>query len=187
MRGRRRFLGRLISVGAVAVPSWLTLPPDARAADAEADPWMPVRQFVGDWSGTSSGMAGNGTVQRQYAFVLNGKFLRETNISVYPPQEKNPRGETHEHLALFSYDKQRKLLVLRQFHTEGFVNSFRRTVESGPLVFESESFENFSNQWKARESYEFASADEFVEAFDLAAPGKAFSTYSRTHLKRVGK
>jgi len=67
------------------------------------------------------------------------------------------------------------------------VNSYRRVAESGPLVFESESFENFSNQWKARESYELVSTDEFIETFELAAPGKAFSTYSRNHLKRTGK
>jgi hypothetical protein len=30
-------------------------------------------------------------------------------------------------------------------------------------MFESESFENFSNAWKARESYEFLSDVEFIE------------------------
>lgn len=55
------------------------------------------------------------------------------------------------------------------------------------LVFESEAFENFSNSWKARESYEFLSNDEFIETFELAAPGKAFQVYSRNHFKRVVK
>jgi len=58
---------------------------------------------------------------------------------------------------------------------------------SGRWLCESESFENFSNQWKARESYDFVSADEFVETFELAGPGKGFSTYSRTHLKRAAR
>jgi hypothetical protein len=40
---------------------------------------------------------------------------------------------------------------------------------------------------KARETYEFMSDDEFVETFELAAPGKPFQVYSRSHLKRVSK
>lgn len=38
--------------------------------------------------------------------------------------KKNKKGEIHEHLSFISYDKARKLLVLRQFHVEGFVNQF---------------------------------------------------------------
>jgi hypothetical protein len=40
-------------------------------------------------------------------------------MSAYAPQPKNPTGETHNDIGLFSYDKRRKLLVLRQFHIEG--------------------------------------------------------------------
>ena len=46
------------------------------------------------------------------------------------------------------------------------------------------SFENFSNEWKARESYEVISPDEFVEIFELAEPGKDFVEYSRNHFQR---
>lgn len=62
-----------------------------------------------------------------------------------------------------------------------------KQVDPAVLVFESEAFENFSNSWKARESYEFLSNDEFIETFELAAPGKAFQVYSRNHFKRVVK
>jgi len=55
------------------------------------------------------------------------------------------------------------------------------------LVFESETFENFSNAWKARESYEFLSDDEFIETFELAPPDKSFQVYSRNHFKRVAR
>jgi hypothetical protein len=146
-----------------------------------------MRRFVGEWSGTTSGEPGDGTVARKYAFVMNGRFIHETNTSRYPPQEKNKAGEVHEHWGMFSFDKARKLLVLRQFHIEGFVNTFRQvTAPEGraTLVFESEAFENFSNSWKARESYEFVSDDEFIETFELAPPGKPFQVYSRNHFKR---
>jgi len=161
----------------------------ADAAELAPEHWAPVQRLIGNWSGTASGESGEGTVERRYAFIMNRRFIHETNTSTYPPQEKNKAGEVHEHWGVFSFDKARKTLVLRQFHVEGFVNTYRRTdTAAGPstaLVFESESFENFSNSWKARESYEFLSDDEFVEIFELAPPGKPFSVYSRNHFKRL--
>jgi hypothetical protein len=96
----------------------------------------------------------------------------------------------HEHWGVFSYDKARKLIVLRQFHVEGFVNTYRQAIDpvrAGSLAFDSESFENFSSSWKARETYEFLSDDEFVETFELAPPGKPYQVYSRNQLKRMAK
>lgn len=163
----------------------------ALAAEPQADPLMPLKRFVGDWAGTATGQAGEGTVTRRYASVMNGRFIQESNISRYPAQEKNKSGEVHEHLGMFSYDKARKLIVLRQFHVEGFVNTYRLASAAdgreGALVFDSEGFENFSNSWRARESYEFLSDDEFVETFELAPPGKPFQVYSRNHFKRINQ
>jgi len=59
--------------------------------------------------------------------------------------------------------------------------------KAGELVFESEQFENCDNNWRARETYEISSADEFVEIFELATPGKSFTVYSRNHFKRMKK
>ena len=162
----------------------------SRAAEPESDRFAPLRRFIGEWTGTASGEGGDGTVVRTYRLVMNGRFIHETNISRYPPQEKNKAGEVHEHWGVFSYDKARKLIVLRQFHVEGFVNTYRQAVDVGqaePLAFDSESFENFSNSWKARETYRFLSDDEFVETFELAPPGKPYQMYSRNQLKRVSK
>lgn len=156
------------------------------AAGSAADIWEPIRRLVGNWSGAATGQAGEGTVSRRYSWFLGDRYLNEVNTSVYPPQEKNKKGERHEHWGMFSYDKSRKAIVLRQFHVEGFVNTYRITAGSGDrIVFESEAFENFSNSWRARETYEFTGAEEFVETFELAAPGKAFEVYSRTRLRRV--
>jgi hypothetical protein len=172
---------------------WLLVPAlmcagGTRAEESPApDPWQPMARFVGEWQGTASGEAGSGSVTRRYAKVLGGRFIQESNTTTYPPQEKNKAGEVHEHWGMFSYDKGRKTLVLRQFHTEGFVNTYRQSSQPGveKLVFESENFENFSNSWKARETYEFAGEDQFVETFELAPPGKPFQVYSRSELKRV--
>jgi hypothetical protein len=157
-------------------------------APKQADPWQAVRTLEGSWQGIAEGQAGRGTVERRYEFVMRGKYLHERNVSTYPPQEKNPKGEVHEHWTMFSFDRARRRLVMRQFHVEGFVNQYSAPVEKKegePLLFESESFENLPAGWKACERYEFHSTDEFVETFELAAPGKEFEVYSRARFKRV--
>lgn len=177
---------RLRTLAAVAVlgAAW----PCAAQAPA-ADPWEPVRFLAGAWRGTSVGKAGEGTVERTYEFVMRGRFLHERNVSTYPPQEANRKGEVHEHWSMISFDRARKALVLRQFHVEGFVNQYVYSAEkSAPpqkLVFESEAFENLGRQWKARETYEVLGSDEFVETFELAAPDKPFETYGVARFRRM--
>ncbi len=159
----------------------LLVPWMSTAADAGvADPWAPIRFLVGDWTGTTEGQAGTGTVKRHYEFILSGRFLRETNTSTYPPQAKNPKGEVHEHLGIFSVDRLRKRVVFRQFHVEGFVNQYllEPGAEGPRRVFVSERFENLSDGWRARETYEVLGPDEFVETFEVAPPGKEFEVYS---------
>lgn len=55
------------------------------------------------------------------------------------------------------------------------------------LVFDGESFENLSTSWKARESYQVVSKDEFTEAFDLAVPTEPFRVCSRNHFKSIAR
>lgn len=173
----------LVATMALATP--------ASAAEPLAEHWSPVARLVGSWSGVASGSAGEGIVQRRYVLVMNGRYIQETNTSTYPPQEKNKQGEVHEHMGMISFDRHRKSLMLRQFHVEGFVNTFRLadagTQKPGTVVFDSEAFENFNNAWKARETYDFLSDDEFVETFELAPPGQPYKTYSRTQFKRISR
>ena len=154
---------------------------------AKADQWIPLRAFIGQWEGESQGEPGKGQATRTYAFTLNNRFIQETNKSVYPPQEKNPKGETHEHLSFFSYDKAAKKFMLRQFHIEGFVCHYETesmSEDGRTLVFVSGPMENFMPGWRGRETYRFLNDNEFIETFALAGPGKEFSTYSETHFRR---
>jgi hypothetical protein len=109
------------------------------------------------------------------------------NKSTYDPQPKNPKGEVHEDWGMISFDKGRKQFVFRQFHIEGFVNQF---VMSSPsdngktIVFTWESIENIPAGYRARETYKILGADEFLEVFEIAEPGKDFEVYSQGHFKR---
>ena len=151
------------------------------------DPLQPLTFLIGRWQGTSEGQPGAAKVQREYTRVLNSRFIRGQNQSVYPPQEKNPKGETHENLDFFSFDASRRRAILRQFHVEGFVNQYVADLDpqSGTLVFTSEAIENIPPGWRARETYVVLGPDEFEEIFELAGPGKPFELYSRARLTRI--
>lgn len=162
----------------------------APAASQEApkpDRFADLRFLVGTWQGEQRGEPGQGTADRTYQFVLNDRFLQETNTSTYLPQERNPKGEVHRHLSMISYDSARKLFVFRQFHVEGFVNTYVQQPSSNDktMVFVSEAIENIPAGYRARETYTILNGDEFTERFEIAEPGKEFQVYSEAHLKRV--
>jgi THAP4-like, heme-binding beta-barrel domain len=164
----------------------VALAADQPAAD-EAQLLSALDPFIGRWQGTSEGQPGNGTVEREYTRILNSRFAHVTNRSVYPPQERNVKGEQHEDIGIFSVDKARKRIVFRQFHIEGFVNEYVHEPQSADrtLVFVTEAIENIPSGWRGRETYRLIGPDEFEEVFELAAPGKPFELYSRARLKRV--
>ena len=188
--------GRAPGGGATAAKAGLALflcvftgSASAAAKAASENPWAPIQFLVGDWEGESEGQPGKGRVKRTYRFVLAGKFLHEQNVSSYPPQPKNEKGEVHEHWSFFSHDRARHTLVFRQFHQEGFVNQYVMAAGSpaGTVVFETEAIENIPSGWKARETYQLVSPDEFVETFEIAEGGGPYELYSRARFKRAAK
>jgi len=154
------------------------------------DPWIHLRFFEGKWSGPATGTPGKGISSRQYAFDLNGRFLTARNRSVYELKTPTAPPEVHEDSAIFSYDRSRKTIVLRQFHSEGFVNEYTLSAvrDNGrELEFVTVRIENIPPGWKAKEVYSVVSPDEVFETFSLAAPGKEFEVYSTAHLRRLKK
>lgn len=163
------------------------VPALGQQSPVKSDPFGPLRFFVGTWQGEQSGEPGHGTSERTYSFVLNDRFLQVKNTSTYLPHEKNKAGEVHNDMGMIGYDKARKKFVFRQFHVEGFVNTYVQEETSDPkkMVFVSEAIENIPPGWRARETYSFLNENEFIERFELAEPGKDFALYAEAHLKRV--
>jgi hypothetical protein len=176
--GRNVGVGMLLAVLPLHAGSIQPPPPD---------PFARVSFLVGQWEGTSEGQPGAGKVRREYSLALNGKFIRVQNRSEYPPQEKNPKGEVHQDEGFISFDRNRKKLMLRQFHVEGFVNQYVEADSSSAtrITFTTESIENIPIGWHARETYVVLGPDEFEEIFELAENSKSFELYSRTRLKRI--
>jgi len=149
--------------------------------------WQPLEYFAGKWEGHETGRAGIGKGDRSYQFIMGARYLFMKNTSRFEPQEKNPKGETHEDWTIFSFDEERQKFILRQFNIEGFVNRF--VLDSlvnlnKTFVFTSESSENAPPGLRARLSYYIQNQDEFRETFELAMPGKEFSIYLENFWKR---
>ncbi len=174
----------LAAFGATLSPAILSA---TRQASPAANRLASLAPLIGRWTGTTEGQPGNGTVEREYERILNGRFIQVRNRSTYPPQEKNKKGETHEDIGVFSFDSGRRQIVLRQFHTEGFVNQYLLDPGSAPgkLVLVTEAIENIPAGWRARETYVLTGADQLDEIFELAPPGKEFEPYSRARLTRA--
>ena len=172
----------LIAAGLLLLPALL----EAQTKPTQ-DVWAPIRFFIGEWEGTGHGKSGISKTNREYSFVLNNKYIQVRNRSQYDPQPKNPKGETHDDWGMISFDRGRKQFVLRQFHVEGFVNQFIMSSSSSDgktFSFTSEIIENIPAGWRARETYKLLSADEFVEVFELAEPGKDFEVYVTNNYRR---
>ena len=181
----------LIPIGVTCVQSQsqsTTSKQGEQPSTAKPDRFVRLRALEGHWRGEGNGQPGKSSVERSYEFVLKDKYLNAKNVSIYPAQEKNPKGEKHEDWGMFSYDSGRKKLVLRQFHVEGFVNQYvldRVSDDGKELVFVSEAIENIPKGYRARVTYKLRSADEFEETFEIAEPGKEFQVYSQSRLTRI--
>jgi hypothetical protein len=148
--------------------------------------WLPFASFIGEWKGSGEGANGMGTYERSYRQVLSRNYIEVKNKTVYVPNEKAKNGYIHEDVGYISYDKIRKVFIFRQFHGEGFVNEYKLdsiSADKKTLVFISESIENISAGWRAKEVYTITD-NGINEAFYLAAPGKGFEEYTRARLER---
>jgi uncharacterized damage-inducible protein DinB len=163
---------RHLLIAFAAAAAFAQTPPDPR--------WERLRTLVGRWEGVSDGKPGTGRAVREYRLDLDGRYLTGTNTVTYAK-------EKHEDRSIFSYDRGRKEIALRQFHGEGFVNEYRSgvTAADDTIQFTSYAIDNIPDGWRARETYTFKGPAEVVEVFELAAPGKEFETYSRTTLLRA--
>lgn len=150
--------------------------------------WESLNYFAGSWKGHETGKAGIGVGSRTYEFIMDGKYLFADNISKFEPQEKNPEGEIHKDWAFISNDKGRKVLVLREFHSEGFVIQYALdSLESSEkkYVFISEAVENAPPGMRAKVTIEIQGENEFLEIFDLAFTGKDYVEFLRNHWTRL--
>jgi len=156
-------------------------------AEKKQDVWESFKFFEGKWEGKGEGKSGISNVMHEFHFVLNGKYLRMETKAVFEPQEKNPKGEIHEDIGFFSYDRIREKYVFRQFHVEGFINQYTLdsiSEDGKSFTFVSEQIENGPPGLRARLMFDILDDDDLRVSFHLAFPGREFDCYSINTLKR---
>jgi hypothetical protein len=155
---------------------------------AQSDPWTALCAFEGKWEGPTAGKPGKGTTSREYRFELNGRFLSQSDKSVYQPDDPAAKPLVHEDFGVFSYDKNLKKVIWRQFHSEGMVNEYTLdsvSADGKSLEFVTTKIENLPPGFRAKKVYQIVSAEEMVETFWLAPPGKELELYTESHLTRI--
>jgi hypothetical protein len=170
-----------ILITLVSLPGFLT------AQISHDSLWAPMKYFIGSWKGEGEGEMGVGQYERTYQWALNGNFIQVRNKASYAPQPKSPQGEIHEDIGYINYNSMEKKFMLRQFHVEGFVNEYKLesiSADGKTFTFISFEIENIPIGWRAREVYTIINADEYIETYELAAPGKGFTLYAKATMKR---
>lgn len=151
----------------------------ASAAETK-DPLAAMGWIVGDWIGVGEGEPGISASERHAAKAHNGNFIIIQGRAVYPKQEKNKTGEVHTSIDIWSFDKQRGVLMLRQFDSLGFASTYvqdKQASAKGRIILVSENLENVPAGWSARYTYTFVPPNEYHELFELAASGQGLRPY----------
>ena len=175
----------LVAVFAAVLSSTAT--PWASAQETttdEADLWAPFRLLAGTWEGRIDGKLGTGRGVRRYEFALDDLYLVVRHASVRLPQEKSPAGDYHRELAVYSHDRERDVIVLRDFKIEGYVLVYACEVEPKRFVCTTEHVESGPG-WKARLSVEVEDRYRMKETFELAPPGRDLEVYFTNAWTRV--
>lgn len=171
-----RPLRSAIRLRTLIIAPLLVLPAFAVADDARSDHWGPLHLLEGTWRGAVVGELGEGTGIRRYEFLFDGTYLMTRHASVRLPQDKSPQGDHHRELTVFSYDRERDKLVLREFNVEGYVLEYDCDATQRRVICTSTRVESGAGM-RARMTLEIEDAYRFEEKFELAGPGDELTHY----------
>jgi hypothetical protein len=163
------------------------LVPGAASAAAAPDRLAAIAWLVGDWAGVGEGQPGTSASSRHVERMLGGRFIRVEARSIYPRQERNRSGDVHTSLDVWSFDRRRNLLVMRQFDSLGFASTYVQdpaASTAGRLVLVSEQMENVPAGWRARYTFENPAPNEYRELFELDS-GTGYQTYVSNRFLRL--
>ncbi len=137
--------------------------------------------LFGKWIGTGTGF-GNDTskIESEFKIIMNGKYIEVWNDSKFKPTDKKPEGEHHIDKGIISFDENRKVIVYRQFNSEGYINQYilNDSLSSDTvLVFETESIESFVPGGKARWTIKKLADNKIETIFDVSFPGNKYACF----------
>ena len=161
-------------------------PPRWESAQAA---YSALEQFNGKWRGVGAGKWGTSSSEKLFAPILDGKAMCRVGSSVYPIQERNPKGELHKAHSLIALVKGGAELTLTEYDNEGFIARYVLDLTSSEAneswVFELVSGDNLPPQFRARLTFHVPKEDQYVETFELNFDGKGYVKYLTNKLTRV--
>lgn len=150
-----------------------------------------LEQFSGRWRGSGEGKWGTSSTVKVFSPVLDGKAMCRGGSSVYPVQERNPRGEVHKAHSLMALVEDGDKLALTEYDNEGYIAHYVLNLSSSreneSWVFELVSSENLPPDFRARLTLHSPRDDQFMEIFELDFNGDGYVTYLTNQLSRVSQ
>lgn len=145
-----------------------------------AEDWGPAQFLVGRWTGEGGGQPGQGAGAFSFTPDLQGAVLVRKSFAEYPPANGRPAFR-HDDLTIVYRDEASKHLRASYFDNEGHVIQYVVTPSKGEVVFASEGPPNTT---RYRLTYTSTGPDRLKLKFEIAAPGKDFSTYIESTARR---
>ena len=152
----------------------------ASAAVLAAEDWGPAQFLVGHWTGEGTGQPGNGSGAFSFAPDLAGHVLVRKSFAEYPAADGKPAFR-HDDLTIVYRDETSHGLQAIYFDSEGHVIRYTVSPAGGGVVFLSDGA---ASQMRYRMTYTPAGQNSLKIKFEIAAPGKEFTTYIEAAARR---
>jgi hypothetical protein len=175
---RRQFLALPFLVGAVS---------RLKADDDLIDLWSDFRSFAGKWSGTQSGVWGDGGGIRTFRFFINDSFLEQRTALRFEPQPANPDGDTRLDYGVVSLDRRARQFYLRRYYPGGLYVEYKLKEfdrDAGRFFWVSERLENGMPDTKVEYTVIREDADRFSETVVVLREGEEPRTVVDGHWER---
>lgn len=173
-----------LAFGILLVPGAGTRAQTVVPSAEETAAWEPIRFLEGTWEAEISGSLGTGRGRRTYEEVFDGLYTLSKHASVRLPQAESPEGDHHRELGVYSYDRVRGTIVLREFMVEGYVVRSTCDTSSRRFVCTTEAVESGPGI-RARLTVEISDPFRFVETYELDFPGRETSVHLTNTWTRV--
>jgi len=139
-----------------------------------AQDWSPLQFLLGRWTTDQprGGERAHGTGSFHFAPDLQGRILLRKNFAEYPAENGKP-AYRHDDLMVV-YRNQAGEIRASYFDNEGHVIEYGVTVADGSAVFLSKGP---ATATRYRLTYKASAVEHLNLKFEIAPPGKDFSTY----------
>jgi len=152
------------------------------------NPLERLQSLIGNWEGTGEGFGNSKSdISAEYSWLMDKQYIEIKHHSEFAPTAQNSKGEIHDDFGVVSFNKERGVVVFRQYHSEGFFNEYvldESDSNDSTLIFETERIENFVPGGRARFTIKLIAANEIETVFEVGFPGKELACFGTNRMKK---